>query len=200
MMQPEAASTPDIDPRHKAILAAAFDVFRLYGYRRTAMEDIAQAANMSRAALYQHYRNKDDIFRSLAQYCFDSAATAVAQVLAQDHAPAEALDAAFAAQSGEIVAALLTSPHGAELMDTKTHNSADIATAGEARLTGLYADWLTRQTQAGRITLRDMGSPGDLAATMMAALHGLKSGSPDFASYVAGQTRLARLFGRALSP
>jgi len=197
-MQSEPATAPILDPRHKAILAAAFDVFRLYGYRRTAMEDIAKAANMSRAALYQHYRNKEDIFRSLAQYYFDSAAAAVAQVLAQDLPPDETLAAAFAAQNGEIVAALLTSPHGAEFMDTKTHNSADIAMAGEARLCALYADWLERGAKTGRITLTDMGSPADLAQTILAALHGLKTGSPDYACYIAGQTRLAQLFGRAL--
>ena len=199
-MQADIIPTPDLDPRHKAILGAAFDVFRLYGYRRTAMEDIARAANMSRAALYQHYRNKEDIFRSLAHYYFDRAAADVAQVLAQDLPPDQALTAAFAAQNGEIVEALLTSPHGAEFMDTKTHNSADIATAGEARLCALYAVWLERGAKSGRITLTGLGSPAELAQTMLAALHGLKSGSPDYASYIAGQTRLAQLFGRALKP
>ena len=67
---------PDHDPqRQDAILDAAFGVFAAYGYRRTTMEDIARACGMSRTALYLHFRNKDDIFRSLTERYLDQALT-----------------------------------------------------------------------------------------------------------------------------
>jgi AcrR family transcriptional regulator len=78
-MQDAGQTNSDQDPRRQAILKAAFDAFCSYGFRRTSMEDIARGANMSRAALYLHYRNKEDIFRSLAQFYYDDA---VAQVRA----------------------------------------------------------------------------------------------------------------------
>ncbi len=44
---------------------AALRAFSLYGYQRMSMEDIAQGAGLSRAALYLRFRNKKDIFATL---------------------------------------------------------------------------------------------------------------------------------------
>ena len=188
------------DPRQKAILAAAFEVFRNYGFRRTTMEDIAQAAGMSRAALYLHYRNKQDIFQSLVQVYFDTTHAEVARILARTLPVADALSAAFAAQGGPIIQALLSSPHGAEFMDAKTLVSAEIVKTAEARLTGVYAAWLDREAAAGRVRLDGFGSASACAETMLAALTGMKTGAVDYAGYVAAVARLAAMFGRALEP
>ncbi|MBL4871462.1 MAG: hypothetical protein JKX72_10970, partial [Robiginitomaculum sp.] len=66
-------------------------------------------------------------FRSLAQYYYDGAERDVTAALGQGLAPEAAILAAFEAQGGEIMQAMLTSPHGAELMDTKYASSGDIA-------------------------------------------------------------------------
>ena len=123
----ETPENLSIDPRQKTILGAAFEAFRLYGFRRTSMEDIARGAGMSRAALYLHYRNKEDIFRSLAGYYYDAAEQAISAELRDARPVAEALQAAFRAQAGELFEALLTSPHGDELLDTKYATAADVA-------------------------------------------------------------------------
>lgn len=193
--------TIESDPRRKAILKAAFEAFSAYGFRRTTMEDIARASAMSRAALYLHYRNKDDIFRSLSQYYYDDAVAQVAQVLARDLPLRAALEQAFAAPTGQIFETLLASPHGHELMDAKHASSADIAQAGEALLVGVYADWLTRQAEAGRATLAVAGGDATrLASTMMAALHGLKAPMPKPDAYRAAAATLAAVFARAITP
>ncbi len=197
----QTISDPATDPRRKAILKAAFEAFSTYGYRRTAMEDIARASGMSRAALYLHYRNKEDIFRSLARFYYDDAVTQVQAVLARDLPLQEALAQAFEAQTGQIFEALLSSPHGDELLDAKIASSADIAQAGEARLVAVYAGWLQRQAAAGRATLAVAnGDATALAATMMAALHGLKTPMPAPAAYRTAAALLAGVFARALTP
>jgi AcrR family transcriptional regulator len=193
--QPQIAQ----EPRQKAILAAAFEVFRLYGFRRTSMEDIAQAAGMSRAAIYLHYRNKEDIFQSLVQFYFDTTCAEVTRILALDLPVPRALADAFAAQGGPIIEALLNSPHGAEFMDAKTVVSAELVRAGEARLVAIYTDWLNRETSAGRVSLAGFGHAANCAETLLAALNGMKSGVSDYASYAAAVARLAALFGRALA-
>ena len=200
-MQDQNDQTHSQDPRRLAILKAAFEAFSSYGFRRTSMEDIARAAGMSRAALYLHYRNKEDIFRSLTQFYYDDAVAQVTVVLAQDLPCDQALTQAFAAQAGQIFEALLSSPHGDELLDTKYASSADLATAGEARLVTVYADWLRRESAAGRVTLGMAdGDAGALAAMMMAALNGLKTPPPTPAAYRAAAALLARVFARALDP
>ncbi len=199
-MQDDLHTGTPHDPRRRAILKAAFDAFCNYGFRRTAMEDIAQGAGMSRAALYLHYRNKEDIFRSLAQFYYDDAEAQVRAVLARGLPLDQTLEQAFAAQAGEIFETLLSSPHGDELLDTKYASSADIARQGEARLIALYADWLQQEAAAGRVTLEAAaGDASALAATMMAALQGLKTPMPTAVDYRAASLRLARLFARALS-
>lgn len=184
------------DPKQQAILEAAWAAFATYGYRKTSMDDIARGAGVSRPALYLHYRNKEDIFRSLARHIYDLAARDLEAELAREGPLPERLAAAFEAQSGEFMEAMLSSPHGLELLDTGFQTAADIAETGEARCVALYAAWLEREAEAGRAHLS--GPAGDVAATMMAALKGIKHGAADFATYKTRMGQLARLFGTAL--
>jgi AcrR family transcriptional regulator len=52
------------DERRDRFLGAAIACFARYGFRRTSMGSIAEAADVSRPALYQYFTNKDDIFRA----------------------------------------------------------------------------------------------------------------------------------------
>ena len=190
---------PD-DPKVTAILLAAFDAFRMYGYRRTSMEDIARGAGMSRAALYLHFKNKEEIFRSMVGAYYAQAAAAARAALAEPGSAAERLQAAFEAQTGEAYRQMLESPHGEELMDTKHATAGDAAAEGEAALAAVYAKWLEREAAAGRITLAPFdGDAAETARTMLAAVCGLKTDNPAYADYCRGRDRLAAMFGRGLA-
>ncbi|HHB80537.1 MAG TPA: TetR/AcrR family transcriptional regulator [Aliiroseovarius sp.] len=192
-------SVPE-DPKRQAILAAAFEVFVTYGFRRSSMEDIARAANMSRPALYLHFRNKEDMFRSLVEGYYDGASAAMAEALAGQGTPEEVLLAAFRAKDTEAMSTLLASPHGAELLDPRATSSGDLIEAGEARLRAHLADWLRAGQGAGRFAEGIVEDPDALAGAMLAALKGLKVPGTPMETYRSGQEQLARLFGRALTP
>ena len=195
---PDAASQ---DQKLKAIQKAAFDAFQTYGFRRTSMEDIARGAGMSRSALYLHFRNKEDIFRSLVSYYYDENAAAMAAALEAGSSPEDALIAGLAAKDGQIMEAILASPHGAEIMDTGFALSKDLAQAGEARFAALLADWLGRMSAAGAISIDpDMGGPSGLAETVLGATKGLKQPGLDPETYTANRDRLARITAKALRP
>ena len=51
-------------PRQAAILAAAVKVFFQFGYRKTSMEDVTAAAEVSRRTLYLQFRHKERLFRA----------------------------------------------------------------------------------------------------------------------------------------
>jgi AcrR family transcriptional regulator len=53
---------PKEKTRRKEILAAAREVFRKYGYKKTTMVDIANEVGLSQATLYHYFRNKEEIF------------------------------------------------------------------------------------------------------------------------------------------
>lgn len=184
------------DPRQQVILSAAWTAFSAYGYCKTSMDDIARGAAMSRPALYLHFRNKQDIFRCVAQHYYDHAAESVEATLAEPGPAAGVLAAAFAVQAGDATEVMLTSPHGMELLDTGNAVAADIVAAGEARLRGHYAHWLTRQAAAGRVCFS--GRAEEVAGTMTAALKGIKMAGTDYATYRTRVAQLAALIGAGL--
>jgi len=180
--------------RQDAIIGAAFRAFATYGFRRTSMDDIARGAGLSRTALYVHYRNKDDIFRSLTKRHLDIAIAEVTAAFAKPGQSGEqALLAAFQAKNGAFMELVLGTPHGGELLDAVFETSADLANAGEGQLTQLFTDWLAAQAIAD-----DLGPPDAVAQTIMAALKGLKTSARSLEEYHGGQARLARVFARAL--
>lgn len=194
-----SAPHSDPDPRQKAILAAAFDAFRLYGFRKTSMQDIAERAGMSRAALYLHFDNKEAIFRALTAWYFDVAETGLRAALSAGLDPVAALTGAFDAQVRPEFDALLDSPHGGEFFDTKSAISSDIAQQGEARLTAMLADWLASEAAAGRVCLPEGDSDGSRSAQVIQqALHSIKTTVPSREVHRSARHRLAALLGRGL--
>ncbi|QIQ02844.1 TetR/AcrR family transcriptional regulator [Streptomyces liangshanensis] len=54
---------PD-DPKRAAVLAAALGVFGRYGFQKTSMAEVAQAAGISRPGLYLLFPNKEELYRA----------------------------------------------------------------------------------------------------------------------------------------
>ena len=61
------------DHKREKLLKAAHQLFIRFGYRRTTMGDLAEAAEMSRPALYLLYANKEAIFRAVIVRYFNQA-------------------------------------------------------------------------------------------------------------------------------
>lgn len=49
-------------PKAQAILSASCQHFASFGYLGTRLEDIAAAANVTRATIYAHYKSKENLF------------------------------------------------------------------------------------------------------------------------------------------
>lgn len=49
------------------IIDAAEDVFRAKGVSSTSLADVADAANVTRGAIYWHFKNKADLFDAMCQ-------------------------------------------------------------------------------------------------------------------------------------
>ena len=181
--------------RPDSILDAAFQAFASYGYKRTAMDDIARAAGMSRTALYLHFRSKEDIFRSLGIRYFEQALRDMEAALIRPGQTVEqALYACFVAKDGKFMEVVLTTPHGSELMDAGFAVTVDLAVEAERRTVDLIARWL--DTKGVPPSLAPASA---VAETIVAALKGLKSGATSLEALRAGEARLAALIARALA-
>ncbi len=51
--------------RERRILNAAADLIEHYGYDKTSVEEIAQAAGVSKGAIYLHFKSKEALFEAL---------------------------------------------------------------------------------------------------------------------------------------
>lgn len=187
------------DPKAAAILKAGYDTFLQFGLKRAAMQDIADHAGMSRAALYQHFRNKDDIYAAMMAGYFQAAAQAVEEALAAEPDPARALTAAFEAQIGDAAEGLMRSAHAGELLSDTHAKSAPIMAEGREAIAKAYARWIDQGVLAGRIAPDAVaGSSMRMAQVMLAGFDGLKHLSGDWPAYVDARRHLARIFARAL--
>lgn len=188
------------DDKQQVILTAAMGAFAQYGFRRVSMDEIAKRAGMSRAALYLHFRNKEDIFATGVEMYFGQVAAAMKLKLHAATDPVEALQGAFAAKIAPPYDMLMSSPHGEELLDLKTTAAAGPVADGDALLTEIIAGWLEAGRTAGTLALDDYGNAEDAARTILSAVHGVVLSGGQYAEVRADLDRLARLIGRSLRP
>ena len=192
--------THDLDPKVAGILEAAFEAFLKFGFKRASMADIAAGAGMSRAALYLHFKNKDDIFRSMIAVYYTECLKGLAAVLAVDAEVPAQIEAAFAALTQDRFPALLDSPHGAEFLDAKTVSFADQTAQGDAQVVMALAVWLDQAAAEGRVNYLAYGNSGlEVAQVMLKAMFGLKIGAMGYEAFAKDRDSLARMFGAALA-
>jgi AcrR family transcriptional regulator len=70
--------------RQAHVLEAALNVFVRHGFRKTSMEDIAQAAGISRQGIYLHFKDKDAIFGATILKALDEGLQAANRTLDDD--------------------------------------------------------------------------------------------------------------------
>ena len=83
------------DDKKSRILAAARSVFLRYGLKRVSMNDIAEAAAVSRPALYLLFKNKEEIFIAAYLRWVDETIAQVNEAMALTALPKEKLARAF---------------------------------------------------------------------------------------------------------
>jgi len=124
----------DQETKRLAVFESATAVFSQYGFRRTSMNDLAEAANISRPALYLMFDNKEDLFRQLATHRQAEAIDVAASRLAGDAAFDKRIIEAILAYEKVYYEPVSQSPHGAELMDVNLSIASADMLAGLDRL------------------------------------------------------------------
>jgi len=101
-----------------AVFQGVLSVFAHYGFRKTSMSDLAQAANVSRQTLYNRFKTKDAVLDwAVENYVRQAKTRALSALHAPHTSMPEQLCKAFSEWVGEMVPVLRNSPHGAAIMD-----------------------------------------------------------------------------------
>jgi TetR/AcrR family transcriptional regulator len=133
----------DDDERVTAILDAAYICFTRHGVRRTTMDDLAQQAGMSRPAVYQYVRNKEDAFQRLVRRLLDEALRASRTAMEREDGLAGRLTAALEAKLDLVMTVWRDSPaHAAELLSIDARMTADLIAGYDDAMHDLLADAL----------------------------------------------------------
>ncbi|CAN7523997.1 TetR family transcriptional regulator [Pararhizobium sp. LjRoot238] len=177
---------------------AAADVFTRYGFKKASMQDIADAAMMSRAALYLHFRNKDDLFRSLMQWHHGEALKAAEAAFASDNPFLARLEAALMDFTMVLFGPVRASTHGQELFEANMALAGDTTAATSARLRSLMENAVTEAVSGGEISLSATGlSAATLTDLLYVCLDGIKKAPNGLDRLDERLSALMRLLGAA---
>ncbi len=81
--------------RRQQILQAADEHFRLYGYRKTTLADIAKAINLSTPYLYRFFDSKRAIGEAICSYSLNTILSEIMESVAATSSPVEKLRRVF---------------------------------------------------------------------------------------------------------
>ena len=175
------------NPKREAILSAAETLFRRYGYRRTSMEDIAKETGMSRPSVYSHFKNKDEVFRSLSEKIHEKALHETSRSLNADPKKTsleERLEGALAARLGGVHTFGDESPHGNEICDEANRLCGDIVSDASSRFQVMLTNALRKAGRDGDINLGSPGPSPQVAAELLnLGAYGLIRGAEDSATF-----------------
>ncbi|MGW7516188.1 TetR/AcrR family transcriptional regulator [Streptomyces sp. NPDC054796] len=108
------------------VLDATYDCLARYGVRRTTMDDIATAMGVSRSALYQYVRSKDDAVTRLAERLHARALERARRAATSGDPLAERIHGVLRAKLDLVLELAGDSPHTVELLDAKGRLFGDI--------------------------------------------------------------------------
>jgi AcrR family transcriptional regulator len=124
MSSPAPETLVDENARYKRVIRAAEELFKKLGFRAVTMELVAREANVAKATLYSHFKNKDELYLAVCARMAGILRGAVEQALMKpDTSLDERLAEAVIAKHRPVFTLVRASPHAAELL-TYTHSMA----------------------------------------------------------------------------
>jgi AcrR family transcriptional regulator len=179
--------------RREHVLAAALATFVRYGYRKTSMEDVARAADISRQGLYFLFTSKQNLFRAAVTYALDDDLDAAQRSLADTGRPLrdrliEALDLWTGRYIGvmakEVTVLIATNP---ELL-------GPVVTDYPKRFAELVTDAVVADLPSGH-----EGTAEEVARTLLSTAAGVKHEASTREEFVARMTIAVGIFLSALN-
>lgn len=189
------------EAKREAVFEAASDVFSKYGFRRTSMNDIAEAAGISRPALYLMFENKEDLFRQLASQRQNQAIDEAFKVLSGKGPLVDRFIGAFLAYEKKYYEPVSGSPHGEELMDINLSIAGDDMKKGRDRLMGFLAKAIDDAVSKGEADLSgSQMTSRDFVELYMSSIGGQKKSATSIKDFRRRISEVGAIFMASITP
>jgi len=145
-----------VSDRRDQIVSAATELFYEYGFQKATMRDICRKIGITQAALYYHFRNKEEILYTIIERSSNKLYLLLRSCFSEDKDPIEKLKNA-------IYQHILSIKHAREgakiIIEDKRFLGGDLkrlVTEKEKAVFYLYRNQLKDLQKAGRIKRRDL--------------------------------------------
>jgi TetR/AcrR family transcriptional regulator of autoinduction and epiphytic fitness len=160
------------ETKKSKILTAARSVFLRYGYKRISMNDIAEAAGVSRATLYLLFKDKEQIFVGVFMQWVDETIAACKREMEKCGTSEQKLMCAFEIWAVHPFEMMIRSPEAKELIECSFGFAQDSIKQGykifEAAIVPVVASLSERHPAKARM------APAQIAHVLASAVHGFK--------------------------
>ena len=140
--------------KRNAIVMAGLQLFTQYGYRKTSIDDIADAAQVAKRTVYLNFENKAAVFLAILEYLTDQVRQRFAAAEAADGTAVDRLTGLLDAYFGMGFELFSKSAHMPELAET----FSNLAQSNIRDLNMEYEKWLARFLRSLEKT-REIGGP-----------------------------------------
>ena len=157
-------------------------VFRRHGFRRSSIEQVAEAAGLTRQALYHHFESKEALFRAVIERVHETAIAAEDAAISEAEKAgcglADILAAGMTARMRAFIASFDGSPHIEELYSEHLVHGHDLYQKYSALYVERLVATIARIVRKQKLALPQGLSPAEFARLVEMAVHGSKSQHP----------------------
>lgn len=185
-----AEPSPADVTRRAGLLEASLAVFARFGFRKTSMDEVARAAQISRQGLYLHFANKEELFRATVSHACEASLRDALRALAAEGSLPERLATAFDEWVGRYVGRF--GADAADLMEAAETLAGTLIKDKEK----LFLDAITAALREGGLAAayKPAGvTARQLAENLAAAAGGLKHCSETREEFQAGMALAVRI-------
>ena len=170
---------PDRPQRREHILNAAEKLFQHYGFAKTTVADIAQAADVGVGTVYLEFKSKAAIASELSGRRYDCMLGAMRQVAASEGSYAERLKCMFTVKLEWLAQYASAGPHGQELIRGACGATNRAHTGFRAAQEKLLHEFLKEAVAAGEFEIADVTATARVLLGILHALTRPSEGSPE---------------------
>jgi AcrR family transcriptional regulator len=164
------------------ILDATMLVFRRHGFRRSSIEQVAEAAGLTRQALYHHFESKEALFRAVIERVHETAIAAEQAAIAEaeqaERSFADIIVAGMTARMRAMIGSFDGSPHIEELYSEHLVHGRDLYQKYAAVYAERLVATIARVARKQKLVLPQGLSAPDFARLVEMAVYGAKSQHP----------------------